>query len=159
MILLALSFLVSQFLVPGGWFYRYVCYIYLIPLFLLLCTEFQTQKIWVVKARNVAYGFLLANTMVAFGATFSTTFICNQIEEYYVKCINNSSEPCFQSTAFGFLRKIEEEKKSLQVKDKELERMPLLPARIMTGIDYDAIDRNVPTTFVQDILLKKGIIK
>lgn len=160
LIFLTIVFFATQFIVPGGWFYRYVCYIYLIPILFLLCTEFrEQQKTWVVRVRNIAYGLLMANSLIALCATASTTFICNQIEDYYVKCINNSSKPCFQSTSFGFLRKINPEHRKLQVEGEELERIPLLPTRRMTGIDYGAIDRNVPTTFVQDLLLKKGILK
>lgn len=159
--LLSIAFFATQFLVPGGWFYRYVSYIYLVPIILLLASEKMQISKGMVRLRKLAYGILLANSLVAMGATLATTVVANQIEDYYVKCINRSDKPCFSSTLFGFVRKIEPKKRNLNVKvaSKEMEPIPLLPTRVRILIDYKALNRDVPTTFVQNALLKKGVLK
>lgn len=156
-----MAFFATQFMVPGGYFYRYVSYIYLIPLFLLLATECGTVGRKVRMARKVAYALLLVNSLVATGAILSTTIVANQIENYYVKCINASDKPCYSSTLYGFVRKIDPAKQSLGTAKptKEMEQIPLLPTRVRIYLDYEALNRNVPTTFVQDLLLKKGVLK
>lgn len=161
MIALSLAFFVTQFLVPGGWFYRYVSYIYLVPILLLMATEGKLLGKNVVRLRKLTYGVLLINSLAALGATLATTIVANQIEDYYVKCINHSDKPCFSSDLFGFVRKIEPEKMKLGVKKPTpaMEQIPLLPTRVRIYLDYKALDRNVPTTFIQDILLKKGVLK
>ena len=40
-----------------------------------------------------------------------------------------------------------------------MEQIPLLPTKVRIYLDYKALGRNVPTTFIQDILLKKGVLK
>lgn len=161
MIALSLAFFATQLLVPGGWFYRYVSYIYLVPILLLLATEGKLLGKNVVRLRKLTYGVLLINSLVALGATLTTTIVANQIEDYYVKCINHSDKPCFSSDLFGFVRKIEPEKQKLGLKKPTpaMEQIPLLPTRVRIYLDYNALDRNVPTTFIQDILLKKGVLK
>lgn len=161
MIALSLSFFATQFLVPGGWFYRYVSYIYLVPILLLLATEGKLMEKNVVHLRKFTYGVLLVNSLVALGVTLATTIVANQIEDYYVKCINHSDKTCFSSDLFGFVKKIEPENQKLVVKKPTpaMEQIPLLPTRVRIYLDYKALDRNVPTTFIQDILLKKGVLK
>jgi hypothetical protein len=62
---------------------------------------------------------------------------------------------------FGFVRKIEPEKQKLGLKKPTpaMEQIPLLPTKVRIYLDYKALDRNVSTTFIQDILLKKGVLK
>lgn len=158
---LSVVFFVTQFLVPGGWFYRYVSYIYLVPILLVFAAESKDNRRRFDLLRKVIYGLLFINSIVAMSATFATTFIANQIEDYYVKCINSSEKPCFSSDLFGFVRKIEPEKRKLGVGKpiKTMEQIPLLPTRVRIYIDYNAINREVETTFVQNLLLKKGVLK
>lgn len=158
---LSVIFLATQFLVPGGWFYRYVSYIYLIPLLLLFVTENESLGKNVKRLRRVTYGLLLANSFVALGVTLATTVVANQIEDYYVKCINKSSKPCYSSHLFGFVQKIDADKRKLGIRQSAngMEQIPLLPTRIAIYLDYKALNRDVPTTFVQDLLLKKGVLK
>lgn len=40
-----------------------------------------------------------------------------------------------------------------------MEQIPLQATKVRIYLDYKALDRNVPTTFIQDILLKKGVLK
>ena len=158
---LSMIFFATQFIVPGGWFYRYVSYIYLMPIFLLLATEHETIGKKVRILRKVTYGFLLVNSLIALGATFATTIVANQIEGYYVKCINHSDKPCYSSDLFGFIRKIVPEKHELATvhPTDKMEQIPLLPTRVRIYIDYGTLNRDVPITFVQNILLKKGVLK
>ncbi len=148
-------------MVPGGYFYRYVSYIYLIPVFLLLATECLNVGRKVQVGRKIVYSLLLVNSLVAMGATLSTTLVANQIEDYYVKCINASDKPCYSSHLYGFVSKIDPSKQSLGTAKptKAMEQIPLLPTRVTIYLDYEALNRNVPTTFVQDLLLKKGVLK
>ena len=158
---LSLIFFATQFIVPGGWFYRYVSYIYLVPILLLFASENKTVSTKIIVLRKLTYGFLLVNSLIALGATFATTLVANQIEDYYVKCINHSDKPCYSSNLFGFVRKIDPNKRKLATvqPSKKMEQIPLLPTRVRIYIDYDAINRNVETTFVQNLLLKKGVLK
>lgn len=157
----SLIFFATQFIVPGGWFYRYVSYIYLVPILFVLASECETVSTRIRVLRKITYGFLIVNSLVAFSATFATTLVANQIEDYYVKCINHSDKPCYSSNLFGFVRKIDPNKRKLATvqPSKKMEQIPLLPTRVRIYIDYDAINRNVETTFVQNLLLKKGVLK
>lgn len=158
---LSLIFFATQFLVPGGWFYRYVSYIYLVPILLLFVSENEAVGKKIRVLMKVTYGLLLVNSLIALGATFATTVVANQIEGYYVKCINHSDKPCYSSDLFGFVRKIEPEKRKLAIAQpsNKMEQIPLLPTRVRIYIDYGALNRDEPTTFIQNILLKKGVLK
>lgn len=159
-IILSSLFFATQFVVPGGWFCRYVSYIYLIPILLLLSTESFHKRKWFNIARNFVYGLLFLNSIIAILATTSTTLIANQIEDYYVKCINTTDKPCYQSTLYGFVRKLDPQKRILQVEDNEkMKTIPLLPTRVRIGIAYNVLNRNVKTNFIQKYLLKKGFLK
>lgn len=158
---LSVIFFATQFLVPGGWFYRYVSYIYLVPILLAFATEKNEIIGKFAFLRKWVYGLLVVNSIVAMSATFATTIVANQIEDYYVKCINHSEKPCYCSNLFGFVRKIEPEKRKLGAGKPtiKMEQIPLLPTRVRIYIDFDAINRDVETTFVQNLLLKKGVLK
>lgn len=158
---LSLAFLATQFLVPGGCFYRYVSYIYLIPIFLLLATEREPLGRKTGWLRRAAYALLLANSLVAMTASLGTTIASNQIEDYYIKCINASDKPCYSSNLYGFVSQIDEEKRKLGtvLPTASMEQMPLVLFRVRVYLDYKALNRDVPTTFVQDLLLKKGVLK
>ena len=158
---LSVIFFATQFLVPGGWFYRYVSYIYLVPILLAFATEKNEIIGKFAFLRKWVCGLLVVNSIVAMSATFATTIVANQIEDYYVKCINHSEKPCYCSNLFGFVRKIEPEKRKLGAGKPtiKMEQIPLLPTRVRIYIDFDAINRDVETTFVQNLLLKKGVLK
>lgn len=145
----------------GGWFYRYVSYIYLVPLFLLFATENSVVNRRMNILRKGIYGLLLINCLVAMGATLATTIVANQIEDYYVKCINHSDKSCYSSDLYGFVRKIEPAKRTLGLSkpSKTMEQIPLLPTRVRIYLDYGALNRDVKTNFIQDLLLKKGVLK
>lgn len=161
MIALSLAFFATQFLVPGGWFYRYVSYIYLVPILLLMATEGKLLGKNIVRLRKLTYGLLLINCLVAMGATLATTIVANQIEDYYVKCINHSDKSCYSSDLYGFVRKIEPAKRILGLSkpSNTMEQIPLLPTRVRIYIDYSALNRDVKTNFIQELLLKKGVLK
>lgn len=161
MIALSLAFFATQFLVPGGWFYRYVSYIYLVPILLLMATEGKLLGKNIVRLRKLTYGLLLINCLVAMGATLATTIVANQIEDYYVKCINNSDKSCYSSDLYGFVRKVEPAKRTLGLNkpSNTMEQIPLLPTRVRIYIDYSALNRDVKTNFIQELLLKKGVLK
>lgn len=161
MIALSLAFFATQFLVPGGWFYRYVSYIYLVPILLLMATEGKLLGKNIVRLRKLTYGLLLINCLVAMGATLATTIVANQIEDYYVKCINHSDKSCYSSDLYGFVRKIEPAKRILGLNkpSNTMEQIPLLPTRVRIYIDYSALNRDVKTNFIQELLLKKGVLK
>ena len=161
MIALSLAFFATQFLVPGGWFYRYVSYIYLVPILLLMATEGKLLGKNIVRLRKLTYGLLLINCLVAMGATLATTIVANQIEDYYVKCINHSDKSCYSSDLYGFVRKIEPAKRTLGLSkpSKTMEQIPLLPTRVRIYLDYGALNRDVKTNFIQELLLKKGVLK
>lgn len=161
MIALSLAFFATQFLVPGGWFYRYVSYIYLVPILLLMATEGKLLGKNIVRLRKLTYGLLLINSFVAMGATLATTIVANQIEDYYVKCINNSDKSCYSSDLYGFVRKVEPAKRTLGLNkpSKTMEQIPLLPTRVRIYLDYSALNRDVKTNFIQELLLKKGVLK
>ena len=160
MIALSLAFFATQFLVPGGWFYRYVSYIYLVPILLLMATEGKLLGKNIVRLRKLTYGLLLINCLVAMGATLATTIVANQIEDYYVKCINHSDKSCYSSDLYGFVRKIEPAKRTLGLSkpSKTMEQIPLLPTRVRIYLDYGALNRDVKTNFIQELLLKKGVL-
>lgn len=161
MIALSLAFFATQFLVPGGWFYRYVSYIYLVPILLLMATEGKLLGKNIVRLRKLTYGLLLINSLVAMGATLATTIVANQIEDYYVKCINHSDKSCYSSDLYGFVRKIEPAKRTLGLSkpSKTMEQIPLLPTRVRIYLDYSALNRDVRTNFIQELLLKKEVLK
>lgn len=161
MIALSLAFFATQFLVPGGWFYRYVSYIYLVPILLLMATEGKLLGKNIVRLRKLTYGLLLINCLVAMGATLATTIVANQIEDYYVKCINHSDKSCYSSDLYGFVRKIEPAKRTLGLSkpSNTMEQIPLLPTRVRIYLDYGALNRDVKTNFIQELLLKKGVLK
>ena len=161
MIALSLAFFATQFLVPGGWFYRYVSYIYLVPILLLMATEGKLLGKNIVRLRKLTYGLLLINCLVAMGATLATTIVANQIEDYYVKCINHSDKSCYSSDLYGFVRKIEPAKRILGLNkpSNTMEQIPLLPTRVRIYLDYGALNRDVKTNFIQELLLKKGVLK
>ena len=158
-IVISVLFITTQFVVPGGWFYRYVSYIYLIPILLLFASEEQIKKRWLNWIKRCAYVLLLLNSIVGMTASASAAIVCNQIEDYYIKCINASDKPCYQSGMFGFVRKIKPEKRYLNIENEEIERIPILPTRKAIGIKYENLNREVETTFIQDLLLKKGVLK
>ena len=158
---LSIAFLATQLLVPCGWFYRYVSYIYLVPLFLLFATESSVVNRRMNILRKGIYGLLLINCLVAMGATLATTIVANQIEDYYVKCINHSDKSCYSSDLYGFVRKIEPAKRILGLNkpSNTMEQIPLLPTRVRIYLDYGALNRDVKTNFIQELLLKKGVLK
>lgn len=158
---LSIAFLATQLLVPGGWFYRYVSYIYLVPLFLLFATESSVVNRRMNILRKGIYSLLLINSFVAMGATLATTIVANQIEDYYVKCINNSDKSCYSSDLYGFVRKVEPAKRTLGLNkpSNTMEQIPLLPTRVRIYLDYSALNRDVKTNFIQELLLKKGVLK
>ena len=158
-IVISALFISTQFVVPGGWFYRYVSYIYLIPILLLFASEEDIKKRWLKWIKRCAYILLLLNSIVGLMASAGAAIVCNQIEDYYVKCINASDKPCYQSGMFGFVRKIKPEKRCLNIENEEVERIPILPTREAIGIKYENLNREVETTFIQDLLLKKGVLK
>lgn len=158
-LLISTLFIATQFILPGGWFYRYVSYIYLIPMLLLFASEDVIKKKWQLWAKRLTYTLLFFNSLAGLTVSVGMAIVQNQIEDYYVKCINASDKPCYQSDVFGFVRKITPEKRHLNIKDGEIERIPHLPTSGMTGIKYENLNRNVKTTFMQDLLLEKGILK
>ena len=111
--------------------------------------------------RKGIYGLLLINCLVAMGATLATTIVANQIEDYYVKCINHSDKSCYSSDLYGFVRKIEPAKRTLGLNkpSNTMEQIPLLPTRVRIYLDYGALNRDVKTNFIQELLLKKGVLK
>ena len=158
-IVVSALFITTQFVVPGGWFYRYVSYIYLIPILLLFASEDEIKVKRLKWIKNFAYVLLLLNCIVGLTASAGAAIICNQIEDYYVKCINASDKPCYQSGMFGFVRKIKPDKRCLNIENEEVDRIPILPTRKAIGIKYENLNREVETTFIQDLLLKKGVLK
>lgn len=156
-LLIAALFFATQFIVPGGWWYRYVSYIYLIPLLFLFASENEVKKKWQMYMRRTIYVLLFLNSIVGLVASVGVAFISNQIEDYYVNCINASTKPCWKSDYYGFVRKISPEKKSLYIENGEM--LPIVAFRVGTKVQYENLNRNVETTFIQDLLLKKGIIK
>lgn len=157
-LLLSIIFLLTQLIVPGGWFYRYVSYIYLIPILFLVVSEWNINE-KIVFLRNISYSLLLLNCIVALTCTLGIAILNNQVEDYYIKCINASDKPCYKSKLFGFVRKIDQNKRCLIVKDEDIENIPFLSTQSIIGIKYENLNRNVETTWLQDILIKKGIIK
>lgn len=152
--IVSILFFITQFLVPGGWMYRYVSYIYLIPIFLVFASEWCITK-YAVIIRKVIYGLLVINIIVAITITISETVLKNQIEDYYVKCINVSDKPCYNSDKYGFIRKINPEKRKLIANSQNTENIPFCS----NGVIFENLNRNVETNFIQEILLKKGILK
>ena len=85
-IVVSALFITTQFVVPGGWFYRYVSYIYLIPILLLFASEDKINKKWLTWVKRFAYVLLFLNSIVGLTASVGAAIVCNQIEDYYVKC-------------------------------------------------------------------------
>lgn len=87
--LIAIFFL-FQILVPGGWWARYVSFIYLIPILLLFCIERSNKTKWSRGILNMGYGVLLLNMMTNLFVTLLVAICMNIRTNYYVKCIKHT---------------------------------------------------------------------
>lgn len=97
----------SLLILPMGSSYRYVPFFYILPIVILLYTEYAGFKYNIGKwLRRLVYILLVLNVSMAMTISLGYSIINKCVTEYYVKAIQQTSPQYFRSKNWSFNYKV-----------------------------------------------------
>ena len=97
----------SLLILPMGSSYRYVPFFYILPIVILLYTEYAGLKYNIGKwLRRLVYVLLVLNVSMAMTISLGYSILNKCVTEYYVKAIQQTSPQYFRSKNWSFNYKV-----------------------------------------------------
>lgn len=135
-----LALFVSLFLLPSGWWARYVCYFYAFPLLMMVCIQKWGMKEKKVRAlQYVALCMLTLNSLVPSAATAVYLITNNLSVDNIIHTLSNENHVYnLKTTNYNFLNKLDKKGVRYEKVDKEYsDTLPISGPRIFLDLkDY-----------------------
>jgi hypothetical protein len=89
---LIISIVIAVFILPAGWWARYVPFFYFIPILMLLYSEYyRPQKSWILRLRSFVYFLIILNIGLSSSIVCGLSLINKTKVDYYLSVLNNSA--------------------------------------------------------------------